>query len=427
MHDIRYLAKNFSEASERLARRGFELPPDVQILDHQRRTLAQHISQQRAAAKQEAALIGRLRSAGELGGIALQERTDTARAQREAIQIAECQQREVSATLQQLLLSIPNFPADRVPAGLSDHDNVELRSWRPRKSHGAGTKDHLELGKALGIIDIETAAKIAGSRFSILRGKGAVLQRALGTFMLDRHTSAGYEEVIVPLMTNADSMTGTGQLPKFEEDMFKTSVGNKTFYLSPTSEVQMTNMHADTIVPESSLTAKYTTLTDNFRSEAGSAGRDVRGIFRQHQFPKVELVKIAKPSESDAEWSSLVGDAEGVLQDLGLQYRAMDICTGDLSFGASYSNDLEVWLPGQNQYREISSCSNFTDFQARRMNARYRTETGDIDYVHTMNGSGLAVGRTIIAVMEQYQQADGSVRIPEILHPYTGFTEIKPQ
>jgi seryl-tRNA synthetase len=426
MNDLRYLTRNFPEASAQLARRGFTLSPEVCELDAQRRQIATAISEMRASAKKDSNAIGQLRSGGAPEAV-IAAHQEAARQQREAIAQREEQQRAVGEALNSLLLGIPNIPAARVPAGASDKDNVELRRWEPSRTHGSGTRDHLEIGRHLGIIDTETASKIAGPRFAILRGKGPVLQRAIGTYMLDRHTANGYQEVTVPYMVNSASMQGTGQLPKFENDLFKTGVGGKPLYLSPTAEVQMTNMHADTVVPENTLTTKYTTLSENFRSEAGSGGRDVRGIFRQHQFPKVELVQITKPEDSDQEWNGLVSDAEGVLQGLDLSYRVMDICTGDLSFGASYSNDLEVWLPGQNQYREISSCSNFTDFQARRMNAKFRREeTAQTEFVHTLNGSGLAVGRTIVAILEQYQQPDGSVVIPEPLQDYTKFSAITP-
>lgn len=329
----------------------------------------------------------------------------------------------VQAEFEALQLTIPNLPHESVPAGKGEEDNVELRRVGTLRQFDFTPRDHADLGEALGLLDFETAVKIAGSRFSVLKGPLARLQRALTQFMLDVHTQQhGYDEVYVPYLVNADSLRGTGQLPKFEEDLFKTG-GEKPYYLIPTAEVPVTNIVRDAILPAEKLPLKFVAHTPCFRSEAGSYGKDTRGLIRQHQFEKVELVQIVKPEDSYRVLEELTGHAEKILQLLGLPYRVIVLCGGDMGFSAAKTYDIEVWLPGQGKYREISSCSNFEAFQARRLQARYRNEAGKPELVHTLNGSGLAVGRTLVAVLENYQNADGSVSIPEVLRPYMGGIE----
>jgi len=329
----------------------------------------------------------------------------------------------VQAKLKEFLSVIPNTPHDSVPVGKSEADNVEMRKVGTPPKFDFEVKDHVSVGEAMGL-DFETATKISGSRFSLLKGPLARMHRALSQFMLDTHTDQhGYTETYVPYMVNAESMRGTGQLPKFEEDSFKVprqmgDAGVENFYLIPTAEVPVTNMVRDTITPLEQLPLKYVAHTPCFRSEAGSYGRDTRGMIRQHQFEKVELVQIVHPEQSYAALESLLGHAETILQKLGLPYRVVKLCSGDMGFSAALTYDIEVWLPAQNTYREISSCSNFEAFQARRMQARFRNAQGKPELVHTLNGSGLAVGRTLVAILENYQQADGSVIVPEVLRPY---------
>lgn len=320
-----------------------------------------------------------------------------------------------------LLLTIPNLPHESVPAGKGEEENVEIRRWGTPAEFSFEPKDHVDLGEKLGLLDFEAAAKIAGSRFSVMKGPLARLHRALTQFMLDTHTQEhGYQEAYVPYLVNADSLRGTGQLPKFEEDLFKIG-GEKTYYLIPTAEVPVTNIARDEIYSAEELPVKLVSHTPCFRSEAGSYGRDTRGMIRQHQFEKVELVQLVRPEESHVALEELTKHAETILQKLGLPYRLIVLCGGDMGFSAAKTYDIEVWLPGQGKYREISSCSNFESFQARRLQARWRNpETGKPELLHTLNGSGLAVGRTLVAVLENYQQEDGSIRIPEVLQPYMG-------
>lgn len=327
--------------------------------------------------------------------------------------------------LNDLLAGMPNIPDDDVPEGEDESDNVEVRTWGEPTDFDFDVKDHVTLGEQLGTLDFETATKLTGSRFAVMRGSLARLHRALAQYMLDTHsTQNGYEETYLPYIVNDESLFGTGQLPKFSEDLFKLHA-DREFYLIPTAEVPATNMIRNEIVEEASLPLKFVCHTPCFRSEAGSYGRDVRGMIRQHQFDKVELVQVVKPTESDEALEALTGHAEGILQALELPYRLVKLCGGDLGFSAVKTYDLEVWLPGQQAYREISSCSNTRDFQARRMQVRYRdSETGKPALVHTLNGSGLAVGRTLIAVMENYQQADGSIKVPEALKPYMGNIDV---
>jgi seryl-tRNA synthetase len=325
---------------------------------------------------------------------------------------------EIETVLESLVMTIPNLHHDSVPLGTSETDNLEIKQWGDKPSFSFTPKPHWELGEALGILDFERAAKLSGARFSLLKGLASKLERALINFMLDLHTERhGYTEVLPPFMVNTPSMTATGQLPKFADDLFK--IEGWDLYLIPTAEVPVTNIHRDETLAEAELPVKYTAYTPCFRSEAGSHGRDTRGLIRQHQFDKVELVKFVTPETSDQELESLLLDAETVLQLLGLHYRVVALCTGDIGFSSAKTYDIEVWLPAQNAYREISSCSNFLDFQARRGGIRYRPEGQKKSrLVHTLNGSGLAVGRTLVAIMENYQRQDGSIEIPGVLQPY---------
>jgi len=324
----------------------------------------------------------------------------------------------------EFLLNVPNIPHESVPIGKDETKNIEIKRWGEPKHFDFEPLNHWDIGEMLEIIDFERASKIAGARFSLTKGLGAKLERALMNFMLDLNTSKGYKEVFPPIIVNRESMTGTGQLPKFEMELFR--IADPEFYLIPTAEVPVTNIHRDEILSEKDLPIYYTAYTPCFRREAGSYGKDVRGLIRQHQFNKVELVKFVKPEDSYNELESLTKDAEDILQKLELPYRVVALCTGDLGFAAAKTYDLEVWLPAQQKYREISSCSNFTDFQARRANIRFKREgKKGTEFVHTLNGSGLAIGRTLVAVLENYQQKDGSVVVPEVLRPYMGVEVIK--
>jgi seryl-tRNA synthetase len=331
----------------------------------------------------------------------------------------------LQSTLNGILMGIPNIPHDSVPEGKGEEDNPVVRRWGEPTGFDFEVRDHVDLGEQLGLLDFQAAAKIAGSRFCIMQGPLARLQRALTQFMLDTHTrDHGYTEIYVPYLVNADSLRGTGQLPKFEEDLFATG-GESEYYLIPTAEVPVTNLARGDIIEAAAMPRRYVAHTPCFRSEAGSYGKDTRGMIRQHQFEKVELVQIVRPEDSHAALEQLTGHAETILQQLELPYRVVVLCTGDIGFSAAKTYDLEVWLPGQQRYREISSCSNFGDFQARRMQARWRNpETGKPELVHTINGSGLAVGRTLVAVMENYQQADGSIRVPAMLQDYMGGIDV---
>jgi seryl-tRNA synthetase len=322
------------------------------------------------------------------------------------------------------LLNIPNIPHESVPAGKDETGNVEIRKWCQLRQFDFEPLNHWDIAETLGIIDFETGAKIAGARFSLMKGAGAKLERALMNFMLDVNTSKGYKEIFPPLLVNRESMTGTGQLPKFEAELFRTV--DPEFYLIPTAEVPVTNIHRGEILREEQLPIYYTAYTPCFRREAGSYGKDVRGLIRQHQFNKVELVKFTRPEDSYNELEKLTADAEDILQKLGLPYRTVVLCTGDMGFSAAKTYDIEAWLPGQKRYREISSCSNFGDFQSRRANIRFKREGKQgTEFVHTLNGSGLAIGRTLVAILENYQQKDGTVVVPEVLRPYMGMDVIK--
>ncbi len=361
--------------------------------------------------------IGKAKAAGEN----IQPLLDQVAGLGDELEAAKDELEKIQQQLSDLLLGIPNIPHGSVPQGGDESHNVEVRRWGEPRVFEFEVKDHVDLGAALAGMDFDAAAKLAGSRFAVLRGPLARLHRALIQFMLDTHTGEhGYQECYVPYLVNADSLRGTGQLPKFEEDLFATR-GEDCYYLIPTAEVPVTNLVRDAILDAAELPLRLTAHTPCFRSEAGSYGKDTRGLIRQHQFEKVEMVQIVRPEESYQALEELTGHAETILQRLELPYRVVSLCTGDLGFSSAKTYDLEVWLPGQQAYREISSCSNFVDFQARRMQARFRSpDGGKPELVHTINGSGLAVGRTLVAVMENYQQADGSIGVPPILRPYMG-------
>jgi seryl-tRNA synthetase len=426
MLDLSYVRENLETVRKALANRNFDAAvlDKFSELDTQRRRIisdADAINQQRNAASKE---IGDLIKNGKKNE-ADEKKAEVADLKKQQGVLDE-QRDAAEADMRLLLANLPNIPASDVPIGADESANVEIRKWEEPREFDFEPKDHVDLGESLGILDMERAAKIAGSRFAILNGAGARLERALVNFMLDIHTREhGYTETLPPFMVNREALFGTNQLPKFEEDLFHIK-DERGFALIPTAEVPVTNYHAGEILDASDLPKYYTAYTPCFRSEAGSYGKDTRGLIRQHQFEKVELVKITLPEESEVEHEKLTADAERILQLLGLPYRTVVLSTGDMGFGAKKTYDIEVWLPSQKTYREISSCSNCGDFQARRMNLRFRRGGGaKPEFAHTLNGSGLAVGRTWIAVLENYQQKDGSISIPEILHPYTGgLTEI---
>jgi seryl-tRNA synthetase len=393
---------------------------DPWMLDGQRRAAIQkveHLRHRQRVAGEEIARRGRAKE----DASALKAEM---KAVADEIKVLEAQQQQVEEAIRTFLLVVPNLPDASVPVGADASANVEVRRVGEPKRFPFTARDHSELGTELGILDFERAAKVSGARFVVMSGVGARLERALIQFMLDLHTSRGYREMIPPYLVTAETLLGTGQLPKFEGDLFKTRAGEKDLYLIPTAEVPLTALHRDEILEMDQLPVKYVTMTPCFRSEAGSYGKDVRGLIRQHQFHKVELVKLTRQESSMDELESMVADAEEVLKRLGLPYRVVTLSTGDMGFAAAKTYDIEVWLPGQEAYREISSCSNCTDFQARRASLRYRPEPkAKPRFLHTLNGSGLAVGRTLVAVLENYQQADGSVVVPEILRPYMGGLE----
>ncbi|MEC9411412.1 MAG: serine--tRNA ligase [Pseudomonadota bacterium] len=416
MLDPKLLRNETEQVAEQLARRGFDL--DVALLaklEEERKQAQLDAQELQTERNSRSKNIGKAKAAGEDIAPLLKEIEDLG----DRHKAAESRLNDVLTQLQDIAMGIPNLPQADVPAGKDESENQEILRWGEPRQFDFEPKDHVDLGAALGM-DFDTAAKISAARFVTLSGPLAKLQRALTQFMLDLHSEQhGYTETYVPYLVNADSLRGTGQLPKFEEDLFKVNDGE--FYLIPTAEVPVTNIVRDTITEDASLPLKFVAHTPCFRSEAGSYGRDVRGLIRQHQFEKVELVQIVRPQDSAAAHEELTAHAEKVLQLLDLPYRKVNLCTGDLGFSSTKTYDLEVWLPSQQTYREISSCSNFGDFQARRLQARWRNPaTGKPELVHTLNGSGLAVGRTLLALMENHQQADGSVLIPEALRPYMG-------
>ncbi len=423
MLDPALLRANPAELAERLrATRGYTLDVDaLSSLEARRKAIQIRTQELQNLRNTRSKQIGMLKAKGEDVSAVMAEVAGFG----EELKTSELELDAIREQIEAIASGIPNIPDDSVPRGNDEAGNVEQHRWGTPRAFDFAVQDHVELGARHGWLDGETAAKLSGARFTVLRGQLARLHRALAQFMLDLHAGEhAYEETSVPVIVNADSMRGTGQLPKFEEDLFATQLGEHKRYLIPTSEVPLTNIVRDDILEAEKLPLRMTAHSMCFRSEAGSGGRDVRGMIRQHQFEKVELVSIAKPEESDAEHERMTRCAEVVLEKLGLPYRRMLLCTGDMGFGARKTFDLEVWLPSQGTYREISSCSNCGDFQARRMQARWRNPaTGKPELVHTLNGSGVAVGRALIAVMENYQNADGSITVPDALRPYMGGAE----
>jgi seryl-tRNA synthetase len=428
MLDLNFVRDNLPRVEEKLRQRGLnpaQALKDFGEVNAQRRqaiAAAETLKAHRNRASEEVAKLKKT------GGDATSLITET-KDMREQIQELEKAAEEYDGRLQKVLTGLPNIPHESVPVGKSAENNVEVRRWGTPPSLDFPAKPHWELGEQLGVLDLERAAKLSGARFAVYWDLGARLERSISNFMLDLHTSRhGYTEVLPPYLVNSESMYGTGQLPKFAADLFRVPHGDKDLWLIPTAEVPVTNLYRDEILEQSRLPISLTAYTPCFRSEAGSYGKDVRGIIRQHQFQKVELVKFSKPEDSYDELEKLTHDAEMVLQKLGLHYRVMLLCTGDMGFSSAKTYDIEVWLPGQQLFREISSCSNFESFQARRANIRFRRDgKNKTELVHTLNGSALAVGRTWLAVMENYQQADGSVLIPDVLRPYMGADRITPK
>ena len=428
MLDLNFVRDNLPLVEEKLRQRGMkpsEVLKNFAQVDAQRRqaiTSAETMKAQRNRASEE---IAKLKKSGQDAGALIAETKNLREQVEELGKAAE----EYETRLQQILVGIPNMPHASVPVGKGEDDNVELRRWGTPPKFDFAPKPHWEIGEQLGVLDLERAAKISGARFAVYWDLGARLERALANFMLDLHTREhGYTEVLPPYMVNSDSMYGTGQLPKFAADSFKVPHGDKDLWLIPTSEVPVTNLYRDEVLEAAHLPVSLTAYTPCFRSEAGSYGKDVRGIIRQHQFQKVEMVKVTRQEDSYEQLEKLTHDAEEVLQKLGLHYRVVVLSTGDIGFSAAKTYDIEVWLPGQQLFREISSCSNCESFQARRANIRYRPEgKNKTEFVHTLNGSGLAVGRTWVAIVENYQQADGSVLIPEALRQYMGADRIMPR
>ncbi len=420
MLDVKFVRDNIALVEEALRRRGSALSLDgFAELDLTRRGMLAAVEKLRAERNAASEEIGRLRREKK-DASGLMERMKEVAAK---IKETEAGLPDVERRMEETLLTIPNIPDPSVPDGAGEADNPTLRTWGTPPTFSFAVRDHVDIGTALDILDFDRAAKIAGARFVLMKGAGALLERALINFMLDTHTREhGYLETLPPFMANSASFVGTGQLPKFEEDLFR--VAGTDYFLVPTAEVPVTNIVRDEILPGESLPLKMTAYTPCFRAEAGSYGKDVRGMIRQHQFNKVELVKICRPEESAAEHESLTANAEEILKRLNLAYRVVSLCTGDLGFSSAKTYDIEVWVPSQGRYREISSCSNFTDFQARRAKIRFRDgNTGKTRLAHTLNGSGLAVGRTVVAILENFQREDGTVDVPEVLRPYMGGLE----
>ncbi|MEQ8197032.1 MAG: serine--tRNA ligase [Clostridiaceae bacterium] len=425
MLDLKRIRNNPEEIKKALADRGEDF--DVSVideivnLDEERRKILVEVETLKSKRNSVSAEIPKLKKAGEDVAPIMKEMKEIG----ETIKNLDSRISEIDEKLQYIMYRIPNIPNPQVPDGKTDEDNVEIKRWGEQTTFDFEAKAHWDVGSDLGILDFERAGKVSGSRFTIYKGLGARLERSIISYFLDKHTfENGYTEVLPPYMVNRESMTGTGQLPKFEEDAFR--LDNNGYFLIPTAEVPVTNMYRDEIIKGEELPIKHAAYSACFRAEAGSAGRDTRGLIRQHQFNKVELVKFCKPEESYNELDKLVMDAESVLQGLGLPYRIVRICKGDLGFTAALKYDIEVWMPSYNRYVEISSCSNFEDFQSRRANIRYKEDQGSKpQFVHTLNGSGVAIGRTVAAILENFQQADGTVVVPEVLRKYMGFDAIK--
>ena len=418
MLDARFVRENIDAVKRALENRNMVLPLDDFLqFEEQRRSILKEAEELRNKRNVVSEEIGRLKSRKQDASNLIVEMKDVS----DRIRVLDENIKALEEKTNDFLLNVPNIPDESVPVGKDETENVEIRKWGEPRQFDFEPLNHWDIGEILDIIDFERASKIAGARFSLTKGAGARLERALMNFMLDLNSSKGYREVFPPIIVNRESMKGTGQLPKFEMELFK--ISDPEFYLIPTAEVPVTNIHRNEILNERDLPIFYTAYTPCFRREAGSYGKDVRGLIRQHQFNKVELVKFVKPENSFSELESLTGDAEDILRRLGLPYRVVALCTGDLGFSAAKTYDLEVWLPGQQRYREISSCSNFTDFQARRANIRFKREgKKGTEFV---NGSGLAIGRTLVAVLENYQEKEGSVVVPEALRPYMGAEIIK--
>ncbi len=422
MIDPKLLRQSADDVAANLARRGFDFDTGAYLaLEERRKSLQVETEKLQSERNASAKNIGKAKAKGEDIEPLLAAVKDLG----DKLDNNEAELAKVRAELRDIELGLPNLLADEVPAGNSEDDNAEVRRWSEPPELDFEARDHIELGEALGMLDFESASRISGARFTVMRGPLARLQRALIQFMLDTHTSEhGYEETYVPYLVQSQALVGTGQLPKFEEDLFQTKT-ETPFYLIPTAEVPVTNLARDSILDSADLPVRFVAHTPCFRSEAGSYGQDTRGMIRQHQFEKVELVQFVEAGKSDAALDELTGHAEVVLQRLELPYRTVILCSGDVGFGSAKTYDIEVWLPGQQKYREISSCSNYNDYQARRMQARYRSpETGKPELLHTLNGSGVAAGRALIAVMENYQNEDGSIRIPSVLQPYMGGREL---
>ncbi len=419
MLDIKLIRENPSKVMEGFKKRGETVDlVAIMKLDEDRMSLLRRIEDLRSQRNRNSDEIGRLKREGKSADLLLEQMKGVS----DEIKKLETDIRGIEEQEQEILLILPNIPHESVPVGENENENIEIRNWGEIPEFSFEPKPHWEIGEDLDIIDFQRATNIAGARFSLMKGAGALLERSLINFMLDLHTREhGYKEVVPPFMVNRKTMTGTGQLPKFEEELFK--IERDGYYLIPTAEVPVTNIHQGELLQEEALPLYYTAYTPCFRREAGSYGKDTRGLIRQHQFNKVELVKFSKPEDSYNELEKLTNNAEEVLKRLGLPYRVVALCTGDMGFSSAKTYDIEVWLPGQDTYREISSCSNFGDFQARRADIRYKTIKGRTEYVHTLNGSGLAVGRTLVAILENYQQEDGTVVIPNALRNYMGGME----
>lgn len=421
MLDVKFIRENTAKVKTRLAMRGKSYDEEIDqilALDDERRVIIGKVESQKAEQKRISKSIPQLKKKGEdVSGIMAEMKQMS-----EEVKALDARRTEVENALHDALLGVPNVPADQVPEGADDTCNPEVRRWGEPTQFDFEPKAHWDIGKELGVLDPETAAKVTGSRFHFYKSYGARLERAVINYFLDTHTANGYTEILPPFIANAASMTGTGQLPKFAEDMYH--LENTDMYLIPTAEVPVTNMYRDDIIPADQLPIRYAAYSACFRGEAGAAGRDARGLIRQHQFNKVELVNFTAPEDSWTQLENLTNEAERVLQGLGLPYRVVMLCTGDVGFSSACTYDIEVWMPSYGRYLEISSCSNFLDYQARRANIRCRNEAGKPQYAHTLNGSGVAVGRTVAAILENYQNADGSVTVPEALRPYMGGLEV---